>query len=116
MPKASPKAANWPATPLGRERRKLLKIRIAACMPWPWVTGRKEPAAVTKARKLIESYDKQERTMAESMRQEAKAAALDADRDVLFAPDANAALKAVEKFEAMAKRKGWKKSAGQILE
>lgn len=39
------------------------------------------------------------------------AAAQDVESKVLFAPDANAALKAVEEFEAMAKRKGWTRAA-----
>lgn len=63
--------------------------------------------AVAKARKLVEQHDAKKNQRADALYAEMTKAAREVDSEVLFAPDANAALEAVKKFEAMAKRKGW---------
>ena len=110
--KKQPEPQNWPMTGIGRERRKHLHERIRACVLNRWdVRGQKDPPAVARARKLIEAHDAKVRASGDELYRVMHAAAQDVEGKILFAPDAAAALKAVEEFEAMAKRKGWTRAA-----
>ena len=110
--KKQPEPQNWPMTGIGRERRKHLHERIRACVLNRWdVRGQKDPPAVARARKLVADHDAAVNKRGDELYRVMQTAARDVESKILFAPDANAALKAVEDFEAMAKRKGWTRAA-----
>lgn len=109
--KQQSKSQNWPMTGIGRERRAHLKERVRACVRDRWqLRDEADPPAVAKARKLVEQHDAKKNQRADALYAKMIKAAREVDSQVLFAPDANAALEAVKKFEAMAKRKGWIRS------
>lgn len=59
-----------------------------------------EPAAVAKARQLLEEYQAEVRILEDNRMSKIRAARIETEEAVLFG-DTDAALKAVKKFEAM---------------
>jgi len=110
--KQQPKPQNWPMTGIGRERRAHLEARVQACVRSRWqIRDKADPPAVAKARKLVTEHDEKKNKRADALYEAMTNAAREVDSQILFAPDADAALKAVERFEALAKRKGWTRGA-----
>lgn len=106
-----PQPQNWPMTGIGRERRKHLHDRIRACVMRRYDIEAKDTPAVAKARKLVAQHDAAARKRGDELYRVMNEAARDVESKILFEPDANTALKAVEQFEAMAKRRRWIRSA-----
>ena len=91
---------------LGRERRNHLKERINQVREWD-LPKPKDTAAVAKARAFVEAFDAKNRSGNAKARREVDRAKSLAHGELLRTDSFEEGLRVVQKFEALAKRKGW---------
>ena len=103
------KEPKWQNTKLGRERRELLQSRIRQIeqLNWRDEKDRKEPAAVVKAKKVVDDYAQARQKVLTESRKERSALCDKVKATILFTDDAMVAKKAVDDLVATARKKGW---------
>lgn len=105
----SAEAIAWKGTALGREQYRALKGRVDRIRGarYRGADNVQKTAKELAAERVIAAYDKRVEKAREKRDKEVREAVRKADDAVLFAENVRDAKAAVERLEAVAKKKGW---------
>lgn len=108
MKAAKKELSSWIATSAGKAQRALLEERINAVRYSRYdLAVPREPARVTRAREIVDTYDKACVRANKAIVEAIERAVADTRRDVLFAKTPDAALAFVSRLERLADKGGW---------